>query len=166
MDYFRKILIFVFLFIPLFVFSQKISGYSINSGSYIFNSNIQIDYSIGQFSTSFINGKKSLFSNIFFSNTPDSLKKNYQNNDFILKLYPNPVKNYANLIITSEFEIKNIDVFVFDMHGHKLQVLSDIYYSDNFIKVKLNTSNLQNSNYIISIKINNSVFKNIKILKK
>ncbi|MDR4952609.1 T9SS type A sorting domain-containing protein [Chryseobacterium sp. ES2] len=86
-----------------------------------------------------------------------------QVNDLIeksdIKIYPNPVSDYAYVEIGYEF--KNADILLYDMSGRQLQSLT----TKNRV-TKINTQNLVQGAYLVTIKTDTNKTANAKLIKK
>ncbi|MGI9651090.1 T9SS type A sorting domain-containing protein [Chryseobacterium sp. RLHN22] len=76
-----------------------------------------------------------------------------------MKIYPNPVSDYCYVEIG--FEFKEADITLYDMDGRQLQSLK----TKNKI-TKINTQNLIQGAYLITIKTNDNQTANAKLIKK
>ncbi|WP_284462184.1 T9SS type A sorting domain-containing protein [Chryseobacterium sp.] len=86
-----------------------------------------------------------------------------QVNDLIekydIKIYPNPVSDYAYVEIG--FDFKEADILVYDMSGRQLQNLK----TKNRV-TKINTQALVQGAYLVTIKTDNNKTANAKLIKK
>ncbi|WP_080778175.1 T9SS type A sorting domain-containing protein [Chryseobacterium phocaeense] len=76
-----------------------------------------------------------------------------------IKIYPNPVSEYAYVEIG--FEFKEADILLYDMGGRQLQSLK----TKNKV-TKINTQNLVQGAYVVTIKTDNNKTATAKIIKK
>ncbi|REC70817.1 T9SS type A sorting domain-containing protein [Chryseobacterium rhizosphaerae] len=76
-----------------------------------------------------------------------------------IKIYPNPVYDYAYVEIGYDF--KDADITLYDMGGRLLQTLK----TGNNI-TKINTQSLVQGVYLVTIKTNNNKTANAKLIKK
>ncbi|AZB07794.1 T9SS C-terminal target domain-containing protein [Chryseobacterium sp. G0162] len=76
-----------------------------------------------------------------------------------IKIYPNPVSDYAYVEIG--FEFKEADIFLYDMSGRQLQNLK----TKNPV-TKINTQTLVQGAYLVTIKTDNNKTANAKLIKK
>ncbi|MDH6251242.1 hypothetical protein M2347_000969 [Chryseobacterium sp. H1D6B] len=76
-----------------------------------------------------------------------------------IKIYPNPVSDYAYVEIG--FEFKEADITMYDMGGRQLQN----FKTKNKV-TKINTQNLVQGAYLVSIKTDTNKSANAKIIKK
>ncbi|WP_411812297.1 T9SS type A sorting domain-containing protein [Chryseobacterium scophthalmum] len=76
-----------------------------------------------------------------------------------IKIYPNPVSDYAYVEIG--FDFKEADIILYDMGGRQLQSLK----TKNKI-TKINTQNLIQGAYLIVVKTDNDKTANAKLIKK
>ncbi|PRB03834.1 secretion protein [Chryseobacterium sp. MYb7] len=76
-----------------------------------------------------------------------------------IKIYPNPVADYAYVEIG--FDFKEADILVYDMSGRQLQSMK----TTNRV-TKINTQNLIQGAYLVTIKTNNNKAANAKLIKK
>ncbi|WP_449399261.1 T9SS type A sorting domain-containing protein [Chryseobacterium wanjuense] len=76
-----------------------------------------------------------------------------------IKIYPNPVSDYAYVEIG--FDFKEADIVMYDMSGRQLQSLK----TKNKV-TKMNTQNLIQGAYLITIKTDTNKTANAKIIKK
>lgn len=76
-----------------------------------------------------------------------------------MKIYPNPVIDYCYVEIG--FEFKEADITLYDMGGRQLQSLK----TKNKV-TKINTQNLIQGAYLITIKTNDNQTANAKLIKK
>ncbi|MDQ0593932.1 hypothetical protein QFZ37_002301 [Chryseobacterium ginsenosidimutans] len=76
-----------------------------------------------------------------------------------IKIYPNPVSDYAYVEIG--FDFKEADIVMYDMGGRQLQSLK----TKNKV-TKINTQNLIQGAYLITIKTDNNKTANAKLIKK
>jgi hypothetical protein len=76
-----------------------------------------------------------------------------------IKIYPNPVSDYAYVEIG--FDFKEADITVYDMGGRQLQSLK----TKNKV-TKMNTQSLVQGAYLITIKTNDNKTASAKIIKK
>ncbi|SEM42501.1 Por secretion system C-terminal sorting domain-containing protein [Chryseobacterium taichungense] len=76
-----------------------------------------------------------------------------------IKIYPNPVSDYAYVEIG--FDFKEADIVLYDMGGRQLQILK----TKNKV-TKINTQALVQGAYLITIKTNDYKTANAKIIKK
>ncbi|REC71122.1 T9SS C-terminal target domain-containing protein, partial [Chryseobacterium elymi] len=76
-----------------------------------------------------------------------------------IKIYPNPVSDYAYVEIG--FEFKEADIFLYDMGGRQLQSLK----TKNKV-TKVNTQNLIQGAYLVTIKTDTNKTANTKLIKK
>ncbi|REC59076.1 T9SS C-terminal target domain-containing protein [Chryseobacterium pennae] len=86
-----------------------------------------------------------------------------QVNDLIekydIKIYPNPVSDYAYIEI--RFDFKEADIMLYDMSGRQLQNLK----TKNRV-TKINTQALVQGAYLVTIKTDNNKTANAKLIKK
>ncbi len=76
-----------------------------------------------------------------------------------IKIYPNPVSDYAYVEIG--FDFKEADILVYDMSGRQLQSLK----TKNSV-TKINTQALIQGAYLVTIKTNDNKTANAKLIKK
>ncbi|KXH78239.1 T9SS type A sorting domain-containing protein [Chryseobacterium kwangjuense] len=76
-----------------------------------------------------------------------------------IKIYPNPVSEYAYVEIG--FEFKEADILLYDMGGRQLQSLK----TENKV-TKINTQNLVQGAYLVTIKTDTNKTANAKLIKK
>ncbi len=76
-----------------------------------------------------------------------------------IKIYPNPVSDYAYVEIG--FEFKEADITIYDMGGRQLQSLK----TKNKV-TKINTQNLIQGAYLVTVKTDTNKTANAKIIKK
>ncbi|WP_223560407.1 T9SS type A sorting domain-containing protein [Chryseobacterium lathyri] len=76
-----------------------------------------------------------------------------------IKIYPNPVSDYAYVEIG--FDFKEADIMLYDMGGRQLQSLK----TKNKV-TKINTQNLIQGAYLVTIKTDTNKTANAKIIKK
>ncbi|MGG5209931.1 T9SS type A sorting domain-containing protein [Chryseobacterium sp. MIQD13] len=76
-----------------------------------------------------------------------------------IKIYPNPVSDYAYVEIG--FEFKEADIMLYDMSGRQLQSLK----TKNKV-MKINTQNLIQGAYLVTIKTDTNKTANAKLIKK
>ena len=76
-----------------------------------------------------------------------------------IKIYPNPVSDYCYVEVGMEF--KEADITIYDMGGRQLQTLK----TKNKV-TKINTQNLIQGAYLITIKTDTNKTANAKIIKK
>ncbi|MDQ0068186.1 T9SS type A sorting domain-containing protein [Chryseobacterium lathyri] len=76
-----------------------------------------------------------------------------------IKIYPNPVSDYAYVEIG--FEFKEADIILYDVGGRQLQNLK----TKNKI-TKINTQNLIQGAYLVTIKTDTNKIANAKLIKK
>ncbi|WP_185290320.1 T9SS type A sorting domain-containing protein [Chryseobacterium lactis] len=76
-----------------------------------------------------------------------------------IKIYPNPVSDYAYVEIG--FEFKEADILLYDMSGRQLQSLK----TKNNV-TKINTQSLVQGAYLVTIKTDNNKTANAKLIKK
>ncbi|WET00026.1 T9SS type A sorting domain-containing protein [Chryseobacterium arthrosphaerae] len=76
-----------------------------------------------------------------------------------IRIYPNPVSDYAYVEIG--FDFKEADILLYDMSGRQLQSLK----TKNNV-TKINTQNLVQGAYLVMIKTNNNKTANAKLIKK
>ncbi len=76
-----------------------------------------------------------------------------------IKIYPNPVSDYAYVEIG--FEFKEADILLYDMSGRQLQGLK----TKNNV-TKINTQSLVQGAYLVTIKTDNNKTANAKLIKK
>ncbi|HCM32545.1 T9SS type A sorting domain-containing protein [Chryseobacterium sp.] len=76
-----------------------------------------------------------------------------------IKIYPNPVSDYAYVEIG--FDFKDADIMLYDMGGRLLQSLK----TKNKV-TKINTQNLIQGAYLVTIKTDNNKAANAKLIKK
>ncbi|WP_223606931.1 T9SS type A sorting domain-containing protein [Chryseobacterium sp. OSA05B] len=76
-----------------------------------------------------------------------------------IKIYPNPVSDYAYVEIG--FEFKEADILLYDMGGRQLQSLK----TKNKV-TKINTQNLIQGAYLVTIKTDGNKTANAKLIKK
>jgi hypothetical protein len=76
-----------------------------------------------------------------------------------IKIYPNPVSDYAYVEIGSQF--KEADIMLYDMGGRQLQSLK----TKNKV-TKINTQNLIQGAYLVTIKTDTNKTANAKLIKK
>jgi len=76
-----------------------------------------------------------------------------------IKIYPNPVSDYCYVEIG--FEFKEADITLYDMGGRQLQTLK----TKNKV-TKINTQNLIQGAYLVTVKSNENKTANTKIIKK
>jgi hypothetical protein len=79
--------------------------------------------------------------------------------EYDIKIYPNPVSDYAYAEIGLEF--KEVEIILYDMSGKQIQNIK----TKNRI-TKINTQNLIQGAYLITIKTDNNKTANAKIIKK
>ena len=76
-----------------------------------------------------------------------------------IKIYPNPVSEYAYVEIG--FDFKEADIVLYDMGGRQLQSLK----TTNKV-TKINTQNLVQGAYLVTVKTNDNKTANTKLIKK
>ncbi|WP_311773105.1 T9SS type A sorting domain-containing protein [Chryseobacterium lactis] len=76
-----------------------------------------------------------------------------------IKIYPNPVSDYAYVEIG--FDFKEADILLYDMSGRQLQSLK----TKNNV-TKINTQSLVQGAYLVTIKTDNNKTANSKLIKK
>jgi len=76
-----------------------------------------------------------------------------------IKIYPNPVSNYAYVEIG--FDFKDADILLYDMSGRKLQSIK----TNNNV-TKINTQALVQGAYLVTIKTDNNKTASAKLIKK
>ncbi|SFT79192.1 Por secretion system C-terminal sorting domain-containing protein [Chryseobacterium formosense] len=76
-----------------------------------------------------------------------------------IKIYPNPVSDYCYVEIG--FEFKEADIILYDMGGRQLQSLK----TKNKV-TKINTQNLIQGAYLVTVKTNYNQTANAKLIKK
>ncbi|KMQ58732.1 secretion protein, partial [Chryseobacterium sp. BLS98] len=76
-----------------------------------------------------------------------------------IKIYPNPVSDYAYVEIG--FDFKESDIMLYDMGGRQLQSLK----TKNKV-TKINTQNLIQGAYLVTIKTDNNKTASAKLIKK
>ncbi|MGG7440437.1 T9SS type A sorting domain-containing protein [Chryseobacterium arthrosphaerae] len=76
-----------------------------------------------------------------------------------IRIYPNPVSDYAYVEIG--FDFKEADILLYDMSGRQLQSLK----TKNNV-TKINTQNLVQGAYLVTIKTDNNKTANAKLIKK
>jgi hypothetical protein len=76
-----------------------------------------------------------------------------------IRIYPNPVSDYAYVEIG--FDFKEADIVLYDMGGRQLQSLK----TKNKV-TKINTQNLIQGAYLVTVKTNDNKAANIKLIKK
>ncbi|SIS34023.1 Por secretion system C-terminal sorting domain-containing protein, partial [Chryseobacterium shigense] len=76
-----------------------------------------------------------------------------------IKIYPNPVSDYAYVEIG--FDFKEADIVLYDMGGRELQSLK----TKNKV-TKINTQNLIQGAYLVTIKTDTNKTANAKLIKK
>ncbi|SMO63096.1 Por secretion system C-terminal sorting domain-containing protein [Chryseobacterium rhizoplanae] len=76
-----------------------------------------------------------------------------------IKIYPNPVSDYAYIEIG--FDFKDADILLYDMSGRQLQSIK----TKNRV-TKINTQALVQGAYLITIKTDNNKTANAKLIKK
>lgn len=76
-----------------------------------------------------------------------------------IRIYPNPVSDYTYVEIG--FDFKEADILLYDMSGRQLQSLK----TKNNV-TKINTQNLVQGAYLVTIKTDNNKTANAKLIKK
>ncbi|KFF10693.1 secretion protein [Chryseobacterium soli] len=76
-----------------------------------------------------------------------------------IKIYPNPVTDYA--YVETGFEFKNAEITLYDMGGRQLQTLN----TKNKI-TKINTQNLIQGAYLVTVKTDTNKTASAKLIKK
>ncbi|AYZ13717.1 T9SS C-terminal target domain-containing protein [Chryseobacterium arthrosphaerae] len=76
-----------------------------------------------------------------------------------IRIYPNPVSDYAYVEIG--FDFKEADILLYDMSGRQLQSMK----TKNNV-TKINTQNLVQGAYLVTIKTDNNKMANAKLIKK
>ncbi|QBA20203.1 T9SS type A sorting domain-containing protein [Chryseobacterium indologenes] len=76
-----------------------------------------------------------------------------------IKIYPNPVSDYAYVEIG--FDFKDVDILLYDMSGRQLQSIK----TKNRV-TKINTQALVQGAYLVTIKTDNNKMANAKLIKK
>ncbi|WPO89702.1 T9SS type A sorting domain-containing protein [Chryseobacterium sp. HR92] len=76
-----------------------------------------------------------------------------------IKIYPNPVSDYAYVEIG--FDFKDADILLYDMSGRQLQSIK----TKNKV-TKINTQALVQGAYLVTIKTDNNKIANTKLIKK
>ncbi|GAE64983.1 hypothetical protein CIN01S_09_04690, partial [Chryseobacterium indologenes NBRC 14944] len=76
-----------------------------------------------------------------------------------IKIYPNPVSDYAYVEIG--FDFKETEIVLYDMSGRQLQSLR----TKNKV-TKINTQALVQGAYLVTIKTDNNKTANAKLIKK
>lgn len=146
--------------------AQNISRYTFSSAGGFYNENITMDYSVGQIITPLVNSSQILTSGFQQPNfskaveTPKEVEINCE-----LSIYPNPTNNFANLILTSEFEINDIDVKVFDITGKEIFPPINKFELSNYTKISIDFSNESIGEYIIHTTINQTVTQQSTIIR-
>ena len=87
---------------------------------------------------------------------------NYTSNEF--KVYPNPVRDIANLNITTTNVNTKLYVSVFDMNG-KLVKREEHVTTGNNTTMQLDMSKLSNGNYVIALVFDDGVKRNTMVVK-
>ena len=162
----------IFLIIIFFSFTnllvaQTISRYSISNASGFYVDDFYLDFTVGQIITPCVQNTQFLTSG--FQQPIVNSKQDYQYNEklanFDVNLFPNPINSLTNVIITSEFEINQVDIRVYDATGKELYVNCKHQNQINYKKIIIDFSNEKTGNYIISIIINKQIIKNISVIK-
>jgi Secretion system C-terminal sorting domain len=126
-----------------------------------------MDFSVGQIITPNVDNSQILTSgfqqpeNNTTKDTPESEFINYE-----LNVFPNPTNTYTNITITSEFEIEQININVYDVSGKEIFLDYTHQNMTNYQKIKLNFSNVSEGNYLVLITINQIITKNLTVIKK
>jgi len=152
------------LFLSVFAFTtnaQSISGYSIGSAAGFFNENVSLNYNLGQINIVDNPYFKSVLTD--FITEGDTISSS-QNNNILLKCFPNPTTDYLNISITSKYDVDDIKISVFDNRGIVQNVNFTQNNSDNYSILKLNVKNFKTGVYFGLIKINNSYMKNFTFI--
>ncbi|MDR6922264.1 hypothetical protein J2Y40_003133 [Chryseobacterium sp. 2987] len=76
-----------------------------------------------------------------------------------IKIYPNPVSDYAYIEIGMQFQ--NADILVYDMGGRQLQTVK----TKNKV-TKINTQSLVQGAYLVVIKTDTNKTASAKLIKK
>lgn len=153
---------------PIIVFGQTISRYTLSSAGGFFNENTSLDYSVGQIVSPTVLNSQLLTSGF---QQPEFITDNNQQNDdeeskYEVNVFPNPTSDYVNIIITSEFDIENIDLNVFDITGKQIYTKIDKQKISNFTKFSIDFSTLETGEYLIQYVINNSIIKKQFVIKQ
>lgn len=148
--------------------SQSIGRYSFNSTGGFYSNDVFIDFSIGQTIVIPLENNNNILTSGFQQPEADLKKKTDYKIDeinFSFLIFPNPVKNFAYISVTSDKELTDIFAKVFLIDGREIHVNQKIINYDNFCKIELDFSSLETSNYIIKTYINNTLTKSFKVIK-
>lgn len=127
-----------------------------NSGSSFVNSNIKLDYTIGEVLTSTLDNNGYLVTQGFHQISWSILSSNNILNEVNIKIFPNPTSDYLN--ICSEIS-SDILVEIFNVNGQKL------FKSSENTSHTIDVSNFSKGVYIINVYIQNQLSKTVKLLK-
>ena len=159
MKIFNKILFVLIFLLPTISFSQSIGRFVFSSAAGFYSQNICIDFSVGQTIAGVYENNK-IFTSGFEQPAELTLSKNIRkdiiNIDFNITIFPNPVSDFVNIYITSKYKIEELKIEIFSVQGKEIPVGSMFYDSENFSKIQVDLSKLNQGNYILKTYINNS----------
>ena len=141
----------LFLFVSINLFSQTISQTAISSGSNSFSDKkMNYSYTIGGvFSGTISNGNS--FTQGFQQPEFVAKTKEVAKNEFKVQVFPNPVIDYLNIRFFAKQE-SQITIKVYDIAGKIVQTqIFETFENEPSKTIKINLSNLQQGNYIVSI---------------
>lgn len=165
---FKKLFFIMLLFMPYSLFSQTIAAFSINPAGGFVNSNGLIDFTVGQNVQQFSSNAAAINSSIFmqFAKKGISPKPSKDNNiEFLVTIYPNPVVDFANIIVTACFKIEKINIKIFDENGELFFSTQKNVQIADYFRIVADLTNASSGIYIVNVAINGSVFKSYKIVK-
>ncbi len=165
LKFLKIIVIILSLFTWNLAMSQSISGYSISGAGGSLNSNILYDYNLGSISTSAYTGTYSVTSSVL-TTEPNKDYNNTEDFNTQITTYPNPAKNFVNIVITSDYDINNIEIAVFDILGRRIDLNYNIAEMGNYTKATFDISSLDLGSYNFSIILNNSILKSVTLIKQ
>lgn len=142
--------------------AQTISSELISSGGDNFaNSNLQLNWSLGELQTESFVGSQYILTQGFHQET-FAITKISENPffDISIVVFPNPTKDFINLKVENN-DTKGLYYVLFDLNGEKL--LSG-EFSD--LTEQINFSEYTSGTYFIKILQNNKQVKSFQIIKK
>ena len=86
--------------------------------------------------------------------------------DYEIRTYPNPTLDIINFNITSQDEISDININIYNILGEEISVPTKKIIYENFCSVKIDLSNSQAGYYFIKLQFNNNYSNTYKIIKK
>ena len=165
----KLLIISILFFVLLNTNAQNITSFVVSPGGNQVNSNnIFYSYTIGEISAQPTHNGYILTSGFEqpLNISVKQSKKDSLSSDYEIRTYPNPTLDIINFNITSQDEISDININIYNILGEEISVPTKKIIYENFCSVKIDLSNSQAGYYFIKLQFNNNYSNTYKIIKK